>query len=578
MAIDKDKSPLSKVRLLGQSLSPYRKSIGLLLVVLLATSVLECIGVTLIIPILNIAINERVEGFGSELLNPILAHLPQQLVLVVVLCIFLGVVVLKNIGSISRYYLSRRLTWRLRLVWLNKIFEQYMYVPYAQMHDAKLGHLMNDLIDETNRAAICIGQLVELVAKIVFFTALIATLFLIQWQVTLGFLALAGLIVVLLRKTGARYAQSTGTHLIQLRQNLNSAAAEPIGALKQIKLFGLEEHFSQIIAGWGERLCAVQLRFDIVRYIPASFSDSIVATLLVAGILYVTLGMGITLSTVLPLVAVFIIVGQRLISSGIDIVAVYLDINNWFPSLALTQKLIHEKTEQDNRKSGMPFDGLTTDIRVEDLTFSYGDGSPVFKNLSLIIPRGKMTAIVGQSGIGKSTIVDLLTRLYEPDEGRIVANGRPLVEWNLVDWRRHVGVVSQDPVVFNATLWENIALGSPGCSHEEVIRAARMAHAEEFIIEQPKGYDTIIGERGIKLSGGQRQRLAIARALVREPDLLIFDEATSALDAESERLVQQAIEEVGKTRTLVVVAHRLSTIEKADVVYDLSRIACATEP
>lgn len=210
-------------------------------------------------------------------------------------------------------------------------------------------------------------------------------------------------------------------------------------------------------------------------------------------------------------------------------------------------------------------------IRFDNVWYRYDSERYVLRGVSIEIPRGKRVALVGVSGSGKSTLVDLLVRFYEPSDGCISYDGTDIRSFRLDSYRRRFGVVSQDAVLFNDTIAANIALANPGASREEIERAARLAHAHEFIVTLPQGYDTVVGDRGIRLSGGQRQRIAIARALLADPDILIFDEATSALDSESEAQVQQAIAEVLHHRTALVIAHRLSTVRDADIIYVLER-------
>ena len=209
------------------------------------------------------------------------------------------------------------------------------------------------------------------------------------------------------------------------------------------------------------------------------------------------------------------------------------------------------------------------------MTFGFGEeGEKVIDDVSLHVPAGEVLAIVGQSGAGKTTMVDLLLGLYSPHSGRILVDGRDLSEINLTSWRDQIGVVDQDVFLLNATIRENIAFGKLDASEDEIIQAARAAYAEDFILNTPGGYDTLIGERGFGLSGGQKQRLAFARAIVRKPQLLILDEATSALDSESERLIQQTVLEQSGLRTVVIIAHRLSTLAHADqiIVLDSGKV------
>lgn len=215
----------------------------------------------------------------------------------------------------------------------------------------------------------------------------------------------------------------------------------------------------------------------------------------------------------------------------------------------------------------LPTEVVKGDIWLKDITFGYRDRPPVLSQLTLHIPAGKTTAIVGSTGSGKSTLVKLLLRLYEIESGTITLDGVDIREVRLRDLRRSMGLVSQDVFLFHGTVWENITYGTPGASFDEVVAAARVAEAHDFIQQLPQGYDTIVGERGQKLSGGQRQRLAIARAILKDPPILILDEATSAVDNETEAAIQRSLEKITQNRTTVAIAHRLSTIRNADCIY-----------
>lgn len=206
-------------------------------------------------------------------------------------------------------------------------------------------------------------------------------------------------------------------------------------------------------------------------------------------------------------------------------------------------------------------------LEIKDLTFSYPSSeTPVLDNISLDVKAGQRVAIVGPSGSGKTTLVNLIPRFYDSQNGGIILNGRPVDEYSLKSLRLNIGMVSQETFLFNATVRENIAYVAQNSPMEEVREAAQTAFAHEFIEKLSDGYDTVVGERGVRLSGGQKQRLTIARALLKNPPLLILDEATSALDTESERIVQMALENLMKDRTSIVIAHRLSTVLSADVI------------
>ena len=213
-----------------------------------------------------------------------------------------------------------------------------------------------------------------------------------------------------------------------------------------------------------------------------------------------------------------------------------------------------------------PLHGLEHQIEFRDITFSYNGGRQVLKHVNLTIPRGKTIALVGQSGSGKSTLVDLLPRYHDVQQGEILVDGVNIKDVRIHDLRSLIGNVNQEAILFNDTFFNNIAFGVENATMEQVIAAAKIANAHDFIMETPDGYNTNIGDRGGKLSGGQRQRISIARAILKNPPILILDEATSALDTESERLVQEALERLMKTRTTIAIAHRLSTIRGADEI------------
>jgi ABC-type multidrug transport system fused ATPase/permease subunit len=232
-------------------------------------------------------------------------------------------------------------------------------------------------------------------------------------------------------------------------------------------------------------------------------------------------------------------------------------------------RILDLELEQPARESKVPFTGVRHALELRGVSFRYDGRGDVLEKVSLRIPAGKTVAVVGESGSGKSTLLKLLLGFHAPTEGRILIDGVDLRDFTLASLRARTGLVSQEPFVFNLTVRDNIALGRPGAPLEEVMRAARAAELHEFVAGLPEGYGTVLGERGANLSGGQRQRLAIARALLCGPDLLIFDEATSHLDTATERALQDNLRTALAGRTVVLVAHRLSTVKGADYLYVL---------
>jgi len=298
----------------------------------------------------------------------------------------------------------------------------------------------------------------------------------------------------------------------------------------------------------------------------------------------------------IPLIRILILVGftATLIYGGLATVAGTMAVGTYSVLVFLTQRLLWpltrlgETLDQYQRamastqrvmtlldtpitllpgRQRLPLDQVRGDIHFEDITFAYPEREPVVQHLSLKVPAGRTIAIVGATGSGKSTLVKLLLRFYEVTAGRITLDGQDIRDLNPQDLRQAIGLVSQDVFLFHGTVAENIAYGSGGASREDIVAAATVAEAHGFIQQLPQGYDTVVGERGQKLSGGQRQRLAIARAVLKNPPILILDEATSAVDNDTEAAIQRSLEAVTRDRTTIAIAHRLSTVRHADRIY-----------
>ncbi len=277
-------------------------------------------------------------------------------------------------------------------------------------------------------------------------------------------------------------------------------------------------------------------------------------------------------SGVLPSLVTFVLALQRLNGTFGAIASALGTLNTNAAPLELLNKLLEPSDKEFRSRGGLPFEQLRKGISLRNVGLQYTpELPPALSGIDFDLPRGSTVALVGSSGAGKSSIADLICGLYKPSEGEILVDGKPLDGLDLISWQQRLGVVSQDTFLFNASISDNISFGTPQATRAQIIAAAEKAQAAGFIADLPDGFDTLIGERGYRLSGGQRQRLSLARAILRDPELLILDEATSALDTQSERLVQQAIDQFERQHTVLVIAHRLSTIVKADQIYVLDK-------
>jgi ATP-binding cassette subfamily B protein/subfamily B ATP-binding cassette protein MsbA len=295
--------------------------------------------------------------------------------------------------------------------------------------------------------------------------------------------------------------------------------------------------------------------------------------LMIAGIAGLSLVLfGNRNSGVLPSLVTFVLALQRLNGTFGGIASSLGTLNANAAPLGLLNKLLEPSDKEFRSRGGIPFQKLHQGIALRNVTLQYSpELPPALSGINLDLPRGSTVALVGSSGAGKSSIADLLGGLYNPTQGEILIDDTPLEQLDLISWQQRLGVVSQDTFMFNASIADNISFGSANATRAQILAAAQKAQAAGFISDLPDGFDTLIGERGYRLSGGQRQRLSLARAILRDPELLILDEATSALDTQSERLVQQAIDQFERQHTVLVIAHRLSTIVKADLICVLDK-------
>jgi ABC-type multidrug transport system fused ATPase/permease subunit len=280
-------------------------------------------------------------------------------------------------------------------------------------------------------------------------------------------------------------------------------------------------------------------------------------------------GFNIPFREAVPLIGSFAIIASRLLTVASSLLSKRLNVASSTPSLLLVHQLVSEGSAQERSEQGAALNRIEQDIEFRDVWFGYEGGKPVFQGLSLIIPRNKIVGIVGPSGIGKSTLGYLITRLYEPDRGSILVNNQNIQEFSIESLRCRVGYVEQQPLIFNGTIEDNIRLSNARVAQRDVVDAAKAAGIHDFILTLPEGYNTPVGDQGATLSGGERQRIAIARAIIRQPDLFIIDEGTSALDRHAEAVVQETIQKLCSKASVILIAHRISTLENADLIYEL---------
>ena len=438
-------------------------------------------------------------------------------------------------------------------------------LPVSYFDSTKSGILISRIMTDAEGIRNLVGTgLVQLIGGL--FTGAIAlvVLFVLNWRLT----AIAILILGLFGG-GMAYAFAKLRPLFRERGKINAEVTgrlgETLGGIRIVKAYRAERGERQVFGRGVNRLFR-----NIAGTMTGISSLGSFATVIIGaiGILMILEGGRAVLSGSMSLGDLFmygIFVGLVAMPL-INIASIGTQITEAFAGLDRLREIRQQVTEDAADPSLAPLPALAGDLRFDDVSFEYNPGKPVLRNVSFHAPAGSTTALVGSSGSGKSTLIGLVMAFHRPGHGRIIVDGRDLSGIRLHDYRQHLGAVLQDNFLFDGTIAENIAFAAPHASPAEIAGAARVAHCDEFVKGFEKGYDTIVGERGVKLSGGQRQRVAIARAILADPRILILDEATSSLDSESEAMIQDGLRALRRGRTTFVIAHRLSTIRSADQI------------
>lgn len=531
--------------------------------------VLEGIAVAAVVPMLQLVQMggqvARPTGRIGAVINSVLGvtHLPFTLVtiLLFILLVLVGSQVVTLVqqrlvsGSVARFEAELR----------NRLYTAVMHADWQFFTAHKSSDVVTALLLECMRAGNAYSQLIMALGILITVFIYLVLAVLLSWQMTLIIVIAGGLLVLLLRSRvmrGSKYGEAISEEL----GVLGSEATEHVAAAKTVKAYSVEEATVERYDTTTHKYAHLQYRNSMNQAWLQFFFQSISAAAITIGIYVAVVYFNMSIAALVVFLLIFYRVSPRIS----NIQSLQSSILSGIPGLVAADKLAIGAGEQEEQTGGADLGPLKDAFVLEDVTFTYdGERKPVLQNVALRIAAHKTTAIVGPSGAGKTTIVDLILGLVRPSSGNVAVDGTPLNQLSLATWRKRIGYVAQDSSFFHASVRENIRFGSAEATDEDIERAAQLAFAADFIAELPEGYDTIIGDRGVRLSGGERQRLALARAIVRNPDILVLDEATSALDAMSEEKIQQAVDGLADAMTIVIVTHRLATVRKADVIYFL---------
>jgi ATP-binding cassette, subfamily B, bacterial MsbA len=565
----------TELRLLGL-VRPYRGLLALGLVTTFLASLLDGFTLVVLIPLLKHLFgtagqlrpsSTRLEELMNRMVEPLVAGLtPGQAAgrLVVILAVGL---LLKNVLSYASAQISVRAQEGLVRDLRSRLFAHLLTLEMDFFQRTRGGQLISTMITEVDQTKTVItASLLSLFQNLVVVATTLFILSQISIRLTLLTLAFVPILVLGLQVLLRRLRSHAQARALE-RGEITATVTERLAAIRLIRSYGEEDRessrFHTQAERYRKRVIRTQRFSSLTSPLSEIFSGFLVILIIWAGTKPELVGLPTALAP--EVIIVFLMAALKLASPLKTIAS--------FPAaLAVTMASadrVFELLDQPAAELDGPGEGVARferDIVFDAVSFRYGKGDLVLSEVSFQMPRGKIMALVGPSGAGKTTAADLLPRLHDPTSGQILMDGVPLTRLTRRSVRALMGVVSQETVLLNDTVLANIAYGSPGATREQVETAARAANAAGFIATLPNGYDTMLGERGTRLSGGQRQRIAIARALLRDPPILILDEATSALDTESERLVQQAIERLMQQRTVLVIAHRLATVRDADEI------------
>ena len=574
------------LQLMRRFVSPYKKYIGWAILLNILSAVFNVFSFTLLIPILDILFktgeNNKVyeymewgtAGFKDVAINNFYYYVSQMIqdngptTALIFLGLFLA---LMTLFKTSCYFASSAVMIPLRTGVVRDIrimvYAKVMRLPMGFFSEERKGDIIARMSGDVGEVENSITSSLDMLIKspimiILYFITLIAT----SWKLTLFTVLVLPAMGWLMGKVGRKLKHQSLEAQGKWSDTM-SQLEETLGGLRIIKAFIAEDRMIDRFTR-----CSNELRDAVnkvaMRQALAHPMSEFLGTILIVSVLWFggALILGHNSSLTAPTFIFYMVILYSVINPLKDFAKAGYNIPKGLASMERVDKILKAENNIKEIPNPKPLTGMNDRIEFKDISFSYDGKREVLKHVNLTVPKGKTVALVGQSGSGKSTLVDLLPRYHDVQGGDITIDGTSIKDVRIADLRSLIGNVNQEAILFNDTFFNNIAFGVENATMEQVIEAAKIANAHDFIMEKPEGYNTNIGDRGGKLSGGQRQRVSIARAILKNPPILILDEATSALDTESERLVQEALERLMKTRTTIAIAHRLSTIKNADEI------------
>ncbi|MDD5593349.1 MAG: ABC transporter ATP-binding protein [Candidatus Margulisbacteria bacterium] len=561
-----------RTRIIWSFVKPYPHYVVAVTVLSFMTSFFDAVNVVVLFSILNSVVGAKTgEGFGGGITHSIdrlIGILPVKDTVIAACLMLIISIILKNIFSYLQKAVSARASFRIWQDVQRQLFRKLITADYQYFLDHKLGEIVYRVYSAPASLGALLTLMPQALAELAKLLAVGAILLEMSPYASGAILLIGALFYYFTKYIASKVSYNLGEGRSLACEKQNVLLSETISGIRQIKVFASEKRWLDAFFGAMNDYFKLANLDKLIAPLPGHILETLTIIMLALLLIGVKLLYPGNFALLIPVLGTFAYAFQKIMPSLSMLGDIRIQIMGTLPIIEVVHSSLNLMTKNipDGKIEIATFSDA---IRFEGVNFSYPGRENVLKGIDLTFKRGEVTAIVGPSGAGKSTIADLIVKLFVPDAGTIFIDGVSIMDCQIATWLKKIGFVTQDTFIFNATLAENISFGLD-VGLDEVIEAAKSANAHEFIAQLPDGYQTVVGDRGMKLSGGQRQRIAIARALVHKPELLILDEATSSLDNVSEAIVQAAINNISKNRTVIVIAHRLSTVIDADKIIVLN--------
>ena len=545
----------------------YKLQFMLLIALAALIGIFETFNVTIMYPILS-------NGLGTsstsnpflDFVNKFLTIIPVNDLLVKYCILFITLACMVFVGKIVYFFFSAKITSKIVVDTKQNVFDKCVNSDYQFFIDNKQGEILYQISTAPNY----IGELISIISfifvELILSVSVFVLLLSMSWKGTILILIGGGGYYYLTKYLSIHVHYKTGKKQLESGQAETVVINEFTSGIKQIKVFETVSYWKKMFDD------AINTYWSNYR---KSYFWSRVPEILLILILYLSIGSVVifiklqypsSFISTIPVIGTFAFAVFLILPKLANLGKYRMQFMNILPNIETIFKMLKSSTYNKIKNGDKEFTELESSIELKNITFAYKDRDAILHNVSLDIKKDKITALVGPSGSGKSTVVNLLLRLHDINDGGVYIDNINIKEYDIFSFLKKIGYVSQETFIYNATVKDNIAFGNE-YTDQEIVEAAKLANANDFIQKLPEKYDSIAGDQGVRLSGGEKQRIAIARAMVRKPEILILDEATSSLDNVSESIVQKAINTVSKNCTTLIIAHRLSTIQNADIIY-----------